>query len=95
MSLCGVRVGLWLAGGSGMLLGVGGSLGPCRGGLHVPLGLVGRVGVRGVALSGGAVPWARVLWGSQPLALGAVAVPSSSSGACEVALVVAGVVGWR
>ena len=43
----------------------------------------------------GPVPWSRVLWGSRPLALGAVAVPLSSSGACEVALVVAGVVAWR
>ena len=40
----------------------------------------------------GPVPWSRVLWGSRSLALGAVAVPLSSSGACEVALVVAGVV---
>ena len=62
------------------------------GGLGVPLGLLGRVGVRGVALSAGPVPWSRVLWGSRRLALGAVAVPSSSSGACAVALVVAGVV---
>ena len=95
MSWCGVRVRVWLAGGRGVRLGVGGSLGPCCGGLAVPLGLVGRVGVRGVALSGGPVPWSRVLWGSRPLDLGAVAVPSSSSGACEVALVVAGVVAWR
>ena len=92
---CGLRVGVWLAGGWGLRLGVGGSLGPSCGGLGVPLGLVGRVGVRGVALSGGPVPWSRVLWGSRPLALGAVAVPSSSSGACQVALVVAGVVDWR
>ena len=41
------------------------------------------------------VPWSRVLWRSRSLALGAVAVPSSSSGAREVALVVAGVVPWR
>ena len=40
----------------------------------------------------GPVPWSRVLWGSRSLALGTVAVPSSSSGACEVALVLAGVV---
>ena len=40
----------------------------------------------------GPVPWFRALWGSWSLALGAVAVPLSSSGACEVALVVAGVV---
>ena len=33
--------------------------------------------------------------GSRLLALGVVAVPLSSSGACEVALVVAGVVAWR
>ena len=38
----------------------------------------------------GPVPWSRVLCGSRSLALGAVAMPSSSSGACEVALVVAG-----
>ena len=43
----------------------------------------------------GPVPWSLFLWGSQFLALVAVAVPSSSSGACEVALVVAGVVAWR
>ena len=92
MSWCGVRVGVWLARGWGMRLGVGGSLGPCCVGLGVPLGLVGWVGVRGVALSGGPVPWSRLLWGSRPLALGAVAVPLFCSGACEVALVVAGVV---
>ena len=43
----------------------------------------------------GPVPYSSVLWGSRSLALGAVAVPSSSSCACEVALVVAGVVAWR
>ena len=43
----------------------------------------------------GPVPWSRVFWGSQSLALIAVAVPLSSSGACEVALVAAGVVAWR
>ena len=43
----------------------------------------------------GPVPWSRVLWGSQSLALGAVAVLLSSFGACEVALVVAGVVALR
>ena len=75
MSWCRVRVGVWLAGDLGVRLGVGGSLGPCCGGLGVPLGLVGRVGVRGVVLPGGPVPWSRVLWGSRPLALGAVAVP--------------------
>ena len=42
----------------------------------------------------GPVPWSRVLLGSQSLALVSVAVPSSSSGACEVALVAAGVVTW-
>ena len=41
------------------------------------------------------MPWSRVLWGSRSLALVAVAVPLSSSGACEVALVVAGVVALR
>ena len=53
MPWCEVRVGVWLAGGWGVRLGVGGSLGPCCGGPGVPLGLVGRVGVRGVALRGG------------------------------------------
>ena len=43
----------------------------------------------------GPVPWSRVLWRSRSLALGAVAVPLSSSSACEVALVVAGVVTWQ
>ena len=53
MPWCGVRVGVWLAGGLGVRLGVGGSLGPFCGGPGVPLGLVGRVGVRGVALPRG------------------------------------------
>ena len=53
MSWCAVRVGVWLAGGCGVRLGVGGSLGPCYGGLGVPLRLVGRVGVRGIALPEG------------------------------------------
>ena len=44
MSLCGVRAGVWLAGALGVRLGVDASLGPCCGGLGVPLGLVGRVG---------------------------------------------------
>ena len=50
---CGVRARVWVAGGWGVRLGVGVSLGPCRGGLGVPLGLVGGVGVRGVGLPGG------------------------------------------
>ena len=53
VSWCGVRAGAWLAGGWGVWLGVGVSLGPGCGGLGVPLGLVGRVGVRGVALPEG------------------------------------------
>ena len=53
MSRCGVRAGVWLAGGWGVRLGVGVLLGPCCGGLGVPLRLVGRVGVRQVALPGG------------------------------------------
>ena len=53
MSWCRVRAGVWLAGGGGGRLGVGVSLGPCCRGLGVPLGLVGRVGVCGVALPGG------------------------------------------
>ena len=69
-------------------------MGLCCGGLGVPLGLVGRLGVLGVALPGGLCfnPVSSGVW---PLALGAVAAPLSSSGACEVALAVAGVVAWR
>ena len=52
-SWCGVRVGAWPVGGWGVRSGVGGSLGPCCGGLGVPLGPVGQVGVRGVAPPGG------------------------------------------
>ena len=52
MSWCEVRAGVWLAGGWGLQLGVGVSLGQCCGGLGVPPGLVGRVGVRGVAVPG-------------------------------------------
>ena len=51
MSWCGVRAGVWPAGGWGVRLGVGGSLGPCCGGLGVPLGLVGRVGLREILLT--------------------------------------------
>ena len=53
MAWCGVRAGVWLAGRWGVRLGVGVSLGPCCGGLGVRLGLVGWVGVPGVALPGG------------------------------------------
>ena len=53
MSWCGGRVGAWLVGGWGERSGVGGLLGPCCGGLAVPLGLVGRVGVHGVVLPAG------------------------------------------
>ena len=53
VSWCGVRVGAWLVGGWGVPYGVGGSLGPCCGGLGVLLGPVDRVGVRGLALPGG------------------------------------------
>ena len=73
---------------------VGGSLGPCCGGLDVLLGPLGPVGVRGVALSGGLCR-GPVFSGVQSLALDAVALPLSLSGACEVAPVMAGVVAWR
>ena len=99
MSWCGVRAGVWLLVAWGVRLGVGVSLGPCFGGLGVPLGLVGRVGRSRDGPWGcppwWPVPWSRVLWGFQSLVLVAVAVPSSSAGAFEVALVAAGVVAWR
>ena len=79
MSWCGVRAGVWLAGGWGVRLGVGVSLGPCRGGLGVPLGLVVRVGRPRDAPWGcpprGPVPWSRVLWASRSPVLVAVALP--------------------
>ena len=65
---------------------MGGSLDPCCGGLRESLGLVSR------GCPWGCPPWGPVPWS---LALGAVAVPSSSSGSCVVALVAAGVVVWR
>ena len=87
--------GWWL----GVRLDVGVSLGPCCGGLGVPLRLVGRVGRSRDGPWGcppwGPVPSSRVLWGFRSLVLVAVAVPSSSSGTCEVALVAAGAVAWR
>ena len=95
MLWCGVRVGVWLAGGRGLLPGVrwlAESL------LWVS-GCAARAGGPGRCLRRcppwGSVPWSRVLWGSLLLALSAVAALSSSSGACEVALAVAGVVAWR
>ena len=65
VSWCGVRVRVWLAGDWGVRLGVCGSLSPCCRGLGMLLGLVGRVGVPGVALSGGALLFCterRLLW---------------------------------
>ena len=53
VSWCGVQAGVCLAGGWGVRLPVGVSLGPCCGGLGVLFGLVGRVVVRGAALPGG------------------------------------------
>ena len=53
MLWCGLRARVWLAGGPGVRLGVGVSLGLCCGGLGVLLGLVDWVGVCGVALPGG------------------------------------------
>ena len=53
MSWCGVRVGVWLAGGRGVRLGAGWLGGSVLWGLCAPLGLVGRLGVPGVVLFGG------------------------------------------
>ena len=76
MLWCGVSVRVWLAGGWGVRLGVGGSLGPCCGGLGVPLGLVGRVGVVGLPSLGACA--------LVPCPLG---VPVPSSGCCGRAVV--------
>ena len=51
MSWCESERG-WLV-AMGVRSGVRGSLGPCCGGLGVPLRLVDRIGVSGVALRGG------------------------------------------
>ena len=94
MSWCGVQVRAWLVGGWGVRSG-GWLAGPVLRGS----GCAARAGGSGRCPWGcpplGPVPWSCVLWGSRSLALSAVAVPSSSSGACEVALVVAGAVAWR
>ena len=86
---------LRLAGGWGVRLGVGWLAGSVLRGS----GCAARAGGSGRCPRGcppwGPVLWSRVLWGSLPLALGAAAVSSSSSGACVVALAVAGVVAWR
>ena len=94
VSWCGVRVRVWLAGGWGVRLGVGWLAGSVLWGS----GCAARVGGSG-GCPRGYPPWgpvllSRVLLGSLLLALGAVAAPSSSSGACKVALAVAGVVAW-
>ena len=95
MSWCGVQVGVWLAGGWGVWLGVGWLAGPVLWGSWC----AARAGGSGRCPRGcppwGPVLWSRVIWRSLLQALGAVAAPSSSSGACEVALAVAGVVAWR
>ena len=89
---CGVRVGVWLAGGWGVRLGVGW----LAGSLLCGSGCAARAGGSGRCPRGcprwGPVLWSCFLWGSLPLALGAVAAPYFSSGACVVALAVAGVV---
>ena len=95
VSWCGVRVGVWLAGGLGGEVRCGWL---ARSMLWGP-GRAARAGGLRRCPWGcppcGPVPWSRVPWGSRSLALGAVVVPSSSSGACVVALVAAGVVVWR
>ena len=53
VSWCGVRVGVRLAGGRGVRLGAGWLVGSLLMGSGLPLGLVGRLGVRRVALPGG------------------------------------------
>ena len=95
VSWCRVRVGVWLAGGWGLWIGVGwlGASVLWGSGRAARAGGSGRCPL-------GCPPWgpvlsSRVLWGFWPLVLGAVAAYSSSSGACEVALAVAGVVAWR
>ena len=95
VSWSGVRVGVWLAGGRGVQLGVG-WLGRCvLWGSGRAAWAPGSVRCPRGCPPWSPVLWSRVLWGFRALALGAVAAPSSSSGACEVALAVAWVVAWR
>ena len=76
VSWCGVQVKAWLVRGWGVRSGVASSLGPCCGGLGVLLGLVGRVGVCGVALPGACAV------GPYPLG-----IPVPSPGCCGRAFV--------
>ena len=95
VSCCGLRVGVWLAGGWGVRLGVGWLVGSvlCASGCAARAG--GSARYPRDCPPWRPVLWSRVLWGTRPLALGAVAAPSSSLSACEVALALAGVVAWR
>ena len=79
---------------AGVRLGVGWFVGSVLSGSGCVSRAGGSVGCSPGCPPWGPVLWCRVLWGSQPLALGAVAAPSSSSGACEVALAFPGVVAW-
>ena len=95
VSWCGVRVGVWLAGGPGVRLGAGWLGGSVLWGSGCAAWAGGSVRCPWGFLPWGPLLWSRVLWGSWPHALAAVAAPSSSSGVCEVALAVAGVVAWQ
>ena len=95
MPWCGVRVGVLLAGGWGVHVGVEWLAGPVLRGFVCAARASGSGGcLRGCA-PWRLVLWSRAFWGFLPLAPGAVAAPSSSSGACEEALAVPGVVAWQ
>ena len=90
---CGTRVEvLWLAGGWGVRLAVGLLAGSVLRGSGCAPRAGGSGGCSRACPPWGLVLWSRVLWGPLPLALGAAAVSFSSSGACVVALAVAGAV---
>ena len=95
MSWCRVRVRVLLACGWGVRLGVGWLAWSVLWGSRCATRAGGSGRCRRGCPPWEPVLWSRGLWGSKPLAQDAVAAPLSSSGACEMALAVAGVVALR
>ena len=83
---------MWLPGGWGARCGVAWLVGSVLRGSGCAARVLGSGGRPRGCPPWGAVHWSRVLWGLLPLVLGVAAVFSSCSGACMVALAVAGVV---
>ena len=86
---------MWLVGGRGVRLGVAWLAGSVLRGSGRAAGAGGSGRYPPGCPPEAPVLWFRALWGSLPLVLGAVATPSSFSGACGVAFAVAGLFAWR